>query len=613
MENKVVLDTSVIIDGKVSELVSSGELPEGSEVIVPVAALDELQSQASHHREEGFAGLRELKKLRELCEQKKITLAYKGQRPTVEDIRLASGGRIDAMIRDVAKENNATLLTADYVQALVGDAEGITVQHFKAEVKTKGLEFERYFDEHTLSVHLKEGVKPFAKKGLPGNFAYTPIGDSEIQHGDLERVAKEIAEASRISPEGSIEISRNGATVFQLGAYRIAVARPPFSDGLEVTIVRPLVRMSLKDYELSEKLEHRLAVQAEGVLIAGPPGSGKSTLASSLADFYLEQMKVVKTFESPKDLQVSKGVTQYGALEGDFEKTAEILLLVRPDYTIYDEVRKTRDFEIFADMRLAGVGMVGVVHASDPINAVQRFMGRIELGMVPHIVDTVIFVRAGKIQQVLELDLVVKVPTGMNEPDLARPVVEVREFESGKLVYEIYTFGEENVIIPVDKQRDTSEKARPSGVEKLAQERMLQVIRKFDPQAEVKILSPQKAEVSVEESVIPRIIGKGGAQVKELEEMLSIHIDVKPRGSHGLSSRDNGELEFELKDKGGSIDLLFRSQDAGKKVGVYSEDDMLFETTISKKGVIGVPRKSESGKKVLRAMRNGGRVKVFED
>ena len=142
---------------------------------------------------------------------------------------------------------------------------------------------------------------------------------------------------------------------------------------------------------------------------------------------------------------------------------------------------------------------------------------------------------------------------------------------------------------------------------------MLQVIRKFDPQAEVKILSPQKAEVSVEESVIPRIIGKGGAQVKELEEMLSIHIDVKPRGSQGLSSRESSELEFELKDKGGSIDLLFRSQDAGKKVGVYSEDDMLFETTISKKGVIGVPQKSESGKKILRAMRNGGRVKVFED
>ncbi len=263
-----------------------------------------------------------------------------------------------------------------------------------------------------------------------------------------------------------------------------------FLTGSKITIVRPLVRLTLADYDLSEKLIQRLATRAEGVIIAGPPGSGKSTLASSVADFFLEKRKVVKTFESPKDLQVSKGITQYGALEGDFEKTAEILLLVRPDYTVFDEVRKTRDFQIFADMRLAGVGMVGVVHASDPVSAVQRFMSRIELGMIPHIVDTVIFVKAGKIEQVLDLKLVVKVPSGMNEPDLARPVVEVREFESGKLAYEIYTFGEENVVIPIDEIRKNSQES--TGVDKLAKERILQTFRKYDPNAVVKIISPSK-------------------------------------------------------------------------------------------------------------------------
>ena len=57
------------------------------------------------------------------------------------------------------------------------------------------------------------------------------------------------------------------------------------------------------------------------------------------------------------------------------EKAVDILLLVRPDYTIFDEVRRAQDFEVFADMRLAGVGMVGVVHASSPLDAIQRFMG----------------------------------------------------------------------------------------------------------------------------------------------------------------------------------------------------------------------------------------------
>jgi ATPase len=613
IDSKVVLDTSIIIDGKASELVSSGEISAGSEIIVPIAALDELQAQASRHREEGFAGLRELTRLRALSGEKNIKMTYTGQRPSMEDIRLARNGRIDALIRDAAKSNDATLLTADYVQALVGEAQGVKVKHFAAEIKTRGLEFERYFDDHTLSVHLKENVKPYAKKGKPGDFIYTAIGEKEITREELERVTKEITEASRVSDGGSVEISRSGATVIQLGQYRIAIARPPFSDALEVTIVRPLVRLSLKDYDLSEKLENRLVTKAEGILIAGPPGSGKSTLASSLADFYLENMKVVKTFESPKDLQVSRGITQYGPLEGDFEKTAEILLLVRPDYTVFDEVRKTRDFEIFADMRLAGVGMVGVVHASDPINAVQRFMGRIELGMVPHIVDTVIFVRAGRIDRVLELNLVVKVPTGMNEPDLARPVVEVTDFETGKLVYEIYTFGEENVIIPIEGDAQSGRtRQQATGVEKLARERILEIVRKFDPRADVKILSPQRVEVKVDESIIPRIIGKGGSRIRELEEMLSMRIDVEPSSSGKGPEDGRPSLSFDFRRKGSYVELVFDPMNSGKTVNVYSSGNLLFQATVSRKGTIRVPKKSENGSRLIRAMKSADEIRVSE-
>ena len=94
-------------------------------------------------------------------------------------------------------------------------------------------------------------------------------------------------------------------------------------------------------------------------------------------------------------------------------KTADILLLVRPDYTIYDELRKTKDFRIFADMRLAGVGMVGVVHATRPIDAIQRIIGRVELGMIPSIVDTTIFINDGKVAAIYDVKLTVKVPTGM--------------------------------------------------------------------------------------------------------------------------------------------------------------------------------------------------------
>ena len=56
------------------------------------------------------------------------------------------------------------------------------------------------------------------------------------------------------------------------------------------------------------------------------------------------------------------------------------MLLVRPDFTIFDEVRKIKDFELFADLRLTGIGMIGVIHASEALDAIQRFIGKIELG-----------------------------------------------------------------------------------------------------------------------------------------------------------------------------------------------------------------------------------------
>ena len=596
---KIVPDTSTIINGKINEVVKE-QRADQLEIIIPYAALDELQAQASKNRETGFIGLEHLKKLRELCAGTGITIRFGGRRPSLDDIRLARSGRIDAIIRDVAKEEDATLYTSDYVQALVAEAEGVRVRHFRAEVRVEGLAFENFFTADTLSVHLKENVPPMAKRGKPGEFNLIKIRDEPCTPEELETIVKEVSEATRVSKRGSVEIARAGATVFQLGNYRIAASRPPFSDGLEVTVVRPIVRLSLEDYEMSDKLKDLLKTRAEGVIIAGPPGSGKTTLAGSLAQFYSEQGKIVKTFESPRDLQVGPEVTQYGPLEGDFEKTAEILLLVRPDCTIFDEIRKTKDFEVFSDMRLAGVGMVGVVHSSDPVDAIQRFMGRVELGMIPHIIDTVLFVKGGKIQKVLQLDLAVKVPTGMIEADLARPVVEVRDFETGALEYEIYTFGEENVIIPVKavgKQADA--------MQRLAAERITLFFRKYDPGATVEVLSGDRARVKVDRSVIPKIIGRGGSMISEIEKTLGVRIDVEPR----VASMGE-DIPFDVKEAGNSIELAVRDNAMGKTVGIYVSGDFIFSATVGQKGSIKVSKKSEVGKRLLTAIISHEDIKV---
>jgi ATPase len=595
---RVVLDTSIVIDGKVSDLLSGDELKYCKEIIIPVAVLDELQAQASLGKEQGFIGLNEIKRIRELCASKNINLRFKGERPSIEDIRLARHGRIDALIKDVVKgEESALLLTADYVQALVAEAEGINAKYISKDGKVS-LSFEGLLGDDTMSLHLMQGVPPLAKRGKPGSFMLVKVREEPCTYSELTNIIKEINDASRVVHTTNT-MSMNGATVIQLGKYRIAITRPPFSDKLEVTIVRPTVKLTLEDYRVSQRLMDRLKSRAEGILIAGPPGSGKSTLASSIAEFYMRQGKIVKTLESPRDLQVDSAVMQYTPLDGSFKKAAEILLLVRPDYTIFDEVRKSEDFEVFADLRLAGVGMVGVVHAASPLDAIQRFIGRLELGMIPHVLDTIVFVSHGEIKKVYEVSLTVRVPTGMFEQDLARPLIEVRDFENNRLEYEIYTFGEENVIVPIEGEE------KSDGIKRLAEERVYEVIRRFDKDAEVHIRD-DKAIVKVNRSSIPLIIGKNGTTVKELERMLGISIDVEPK-VRSLSEN----VRFSVNEAGNSLYLIFEDEMINKSIDVYVNGEYLFSAVVGKRARIKISKGSDVGKRLIQALMADSKIDVF--
>jgi len=443
----IVPDTSILISRKLTQLIDKGELKaKNIRILVPEFVVDELQAQAGKGKEIGFLGLEEIKELR----KKKIRLEFVGRKPTLEEIRLAKSGRIDALIREVAQGRRATLYTKDLVQAIVAETYDVKVKYIKDDKSPDELEFIPYLTRNTMSLHLKVGAVPYAKRGSPKSWKLEKIGKEKLSKKKFDNIANSVLRSIRGQSHCFVELEEYGAMVIQVKDMRISITRPPFSDAEEITIVRPIVRLTLDSYKLSKKLKDRIMKKAEGIIIAGPPGSGKSTLAASLAEFYSSLGKVVKTMELPRDLKVSSEITQYGPLAKDFGRTAEILLLVRPDYTIYDELRAPRDFHIFSDLRLAGVGMVGVVHASGASDAIQRFIGKVELGMLSNIVDTVIFVDKGKIEDVYSLSMVVKVPTGMNEEDLARPVIEVKSFETGELKYEIYAYGEEVVVMPVE-------------------------------------------------------------------------------------------------------------------------------------------------------------------
>ena len=599
---KIVPDTSIIINQILTEKIEKGEI-KNSEIIIPIAVLDELQAQASKNQEIGFLGLEELKKIKNISTKKKIKFRYLGTRPSLEDIKLSRSGRIDAIIRDESIKNNAILFTGDYVQAIVAEAMGAKVNYIPKVIDEENRNLDKFFkDELISSVHIKEGIPIRVKKGLPGDIELISIG-KEIDEDEINKIIKDIEEYARVTKKRDKQIIRDGAKVIQLDKFRITITMPPFSDKPEITIIKPIKKLKISDYDIPKKLMERIESAAEGILVAGSPGSGKSTFASSLAEFYSMKNKIVKTIESPKDLQVNPEISQYGQLEGDFEKTAEILLLVRPDYTVFDEVRKTRDFMIFADLRLSGVGMIGVVHASNPVNSIQRFIERIEMGMISNIVDTVIFLKDGKIEKTYQLELVMKVPTGMLEADLTRPVIEIRDFIDTTLEYEIYTYGEEKVIIPVIEIEKKERQTKDVSMNKLKES-----YAKYEGDMDIEMLSSKRALIKTDKKNIPEIIGRNGQNIMDMEKRLGIKIDVEP--SNNALGRN---INHVIHETGNNLDILFKRKLDGKTLNVYIDDQYILSATVGKKNRIRLAKESDIGRSIINAIIQEQKIIVTED
>jgi ATPase len=615
---EIVPDTSVIIDGRVSERVDAGEFADAT-VSVPEAVVDELESQANAGRETGWEGLEELQRLVDLDEAGTITVEYVGRRPEAAEKRAADEGDIDALIRDLAADREATLVTSDAVQAEVARATGVAVTELDPETRSfEELAIQQYFDEGTMSVHLKVGVEPMAKRGSVGGMSYEAVGEDPLTEDDVREYAADIEEATHASPDGFVELDEPGMTIVQFREFRIAIARPPFSDGMEITAVRPIVKTDLDDYEYADQLRERLLERQRGVLISGSPGAGKSTFAQAVAEFLTDADFAVKTMEKPRDLQVGPDITQYTALDGQMSKTADSLLMVRPDYTIYDEVRKTEDFEVFADMRLAGVGMVGVVHATRAIDALQRLIGRVELGLIPQVVDTVVYIEAGEIAKVYDVSTTVKVPEGLMEEDLARPVIMIEDFETGQPEYEIYTFNRQVVTVPIGEEEDSD-----SGVDRIAKQEIEREIRSIaHGHVEVDLRGGNTAVVWVEEGDISSVIGKGGGRISDIENRLGIDIDVRTFDERPDSAGSGGGSG-----SGGAIGpggngttvhpeitsrhvIVPMEGHAGETVEVQADGEYLFTATVSRGGEIQVSRGSAIAEELEKAIDHGKAITV---
>ena len=648
----LVPDTSVLIDGRITSMIKAGEY-KGATIIVPEAVIAELEAQANNGREIGFSGLNELQQLCKMAEEKTIELKFSGIRPSLEQVKLASGGEIDAMIRSIAIDNKARFITSDFVQAEVARAKGLDVIYLKPQVGDFGpLGIDQFFDEHTIAVYLKERVAPSAKKGSINDMKLVKIRDQPTSEYELRAMAQEILERAKRDPDGFIEVEKRGITVVQIGSMRIAIARRPFSDGMEITAVRPIVDVTLKDYVKADLITRRITSEKRGMIIVGSPGSGKTTLAQSIATFLSDSGFVVKTMEAPRELQVPDQITQYTMLDGSMANTADVLLLVRPDFVIFDELRKNEDFNVFADMRLAGLGMVGVIHANGVQDAVQRFSDSVDFSVLSQIVNTIIFVKQGVITKIYDVGFTIKVPEGMANEMHIRPVTIVTDHETGELVIDVFRYDGETIVMPMTAVIRSSKTTpqlphvqnigvsvapvgnirspvplQDGGVKKESDERPGWKLMEKEIQREigrytegfvnVQMISDTKAIVYIDDTDVPAAIGKGGKNVSAIVNKIGIGIDIKPRSDFERQQiqPQKSEGEFNL---GGGIKIqtdkkqltIVAPDQSGKIVDVFAGKEYLFTATVNESGEIHLAKNSSIAQEMIRRYQNGEIIKL---
>jgi len=613
---KLVPDTSVVIDGRITSLIQEGEY-SGATIIIPEAVVAELEAQANQGREIGFSGLTELQNLSRFAEEGVIHLEFTGPRPTLDQVKLASGGEIDALIRAVALEHDARFITSDIVQAEVGRAKGLDVTYLRPQQDDLSpLAIDQFFDEQTIAVFLKERVPPMAKKGTIQKMRLERLRESPMSEYELRTLAQEVLERAKRHPDGFIEIEHRGVTVAQIGSLRIFIARRPFTDGMEITAVRPITEVSLSDYRHSDQLTSRLLARDQGVIIAGPPGAGKTTLAQSIAIYLSENDQIVKTMESPRDLQVPDHITQYTSMEGSMERTAEALLLVRPDWVVFDEMRKKEDFGVFAEMRLSGVSMVGVIHAQSGEAALQRFFDRVDFGVLPQIVTTLITVRDGQIEQMENISFAIKIPEKMSGEERPCPVIQIKNHHSGDVCTEIFRYQGETIVHSLKKPERVEKNPQRKRTERVTtrvseKEIEREIGRYTDGLVEVRMISDNKAIVYIDDRDVPAAIGKGGKNVAGIVNKLGIGIDIRPRTELPAEPAQSPEPEeFDL-GRGLVIHIekrqlsLVSPEHREQIVDVFAGREYLFTATVDESGEIHLAKTSSIAQELLRRY-NGG-------
>jgi ATPase len=214
----------------------------------------------------------------------------------------------------------------------------------------------------------------------------------------------------------------------------------------------------------------------------------------------------------------------------------------------------------------------------------------------------------------------------MTESDLARPIIVIKDLESGKPEYEIYTFGEQIVVMPVGV---AAKKRKPSASDKALIQKIQREVSKYARgPVEVEMQSETNALVRVKDKDIPAVVGRSGKTINNIERATGVHIDVRPYEeepetermatldqeealSPGQAKRENG-IPLNIEETKKHVVLDLGKQNAGQTVEVTADGEYLFTATVGRTGAIKIPRGSSLVDRLLKAQSEGASIEAYQ-
>jgi ATPase len=194
----------------------------------------------------------------------------------------------------------------------------------------------------------------------------------------------------------------------------------------------------------------------------------------------------------------------------------------------------------------------------------------------------------------------------MVEADLARPVIEIVDFESGRSEFEIYTYGDQVVVMPIEDGEESSP------LKSLAERQVAYELGRFvNGPVHVTLEGESAATVYLPEKEIAGVIGREGRRISEIERIVGIKLNIQP-----LKARTRRATP-QTQGKPAKVDMERRNvivraggDFSGQHVEVRVAGEPLFQGTVGRDGIIRVAKGSDEGKGLQDAFFASKRVTV---